>query len=55
MVSSVPRNAAIRRSSSACTAWVPQMKRTEAMPYPQRSSAALRRLRPPGGDSASPR
>ena len=32
MVSSVPRKAESRASSSLCGAWVPQMKRTEAMP-----------------------
>ena len=39
MVSSVPRKSDMRSSSSRCTSWVPQMKRTEAMPYPQRSRA----------------
>lgn len=32
MVSSWPRNADSRASSSLCTSCVPQMKRTEAMP-----------------------
>ena len=32
IVSSVPRNSDRRSSSSRCSAWVPQMKRTEAMP-----------------------
>ena len=34
MVSSVPRNADNRASSSLCTVWVPQMNRTDAMPKP---------------------
>ena len=40
-VSSWPRKSDSRASSSLCTSWVPQMKRTEAMPKPQRSSASL--------------
>ena len=32
IVSSVPRNSDRRSSSSRCSAWVPQMKRTDAMP-----------------------
>ena len=32
IVSSMPRNALRRASSSLCTLCVPQMKRTEAMP-----------------------
>ena len=32
IVSSMPRNALRRASSSLCTSCVPQMKRTEAMP-----------------------
>ena len=32
IVSSVPRNSDSRRSSSLWTSWVPQMKRTLAMP-----------------------
>ena len=34
IVSSVPRNADSRASSSLCTACVPQMNRTEAIPKP---------------------
>ena len=34
MVSSVPRKALMRASSSLWISWVPQMKRTEAMPKP---------------------
>jgi hypothetical protein len=33
-VSSVPRNAEIRSSSVLWMSWVPQMKRTDAIPYP---------------------
>ena len=32
MVASVPRNCDTRRSSSRCCSWVPQMKRTLAIP-----------------------
>ena len=34
MLSSVPRKADSFCSSSLCWSWVPQMKRTEAMPKP---------------------
>ena len=34
MVSSVPRNRLSRASSVLCKSWVPQMKRTEAIPKP---------------------
>ena len=40
IVSSVPRNAERRSSSSRWSACVPQMNLTEAIPYPQRSSAS---------------
>ena len=32
IVSSDPRKSLSRSSSSRCTSWVPQMKRTEAIP-----------------------
>ncbi len=41
IVSSVPRNCDRRSSSSRCSDWVPQMKRTDAIPKPHRSSADL--------------
>ncbi len=54
MVASVCRNRETASSRSVCRVWVPQMKRTDAMPNPHRSSAslaaAMRR-----GSSASPR
>ncbi len=54
IVASVPRNWLIRSSSSRCSSWVPQMKRTEAIPKPHLSSAscAAWTIR---GWSASPR
>ena len=36
---SVPRNSLILCSSEVCSVWVPQMKRTDAMPKPHSSSA----------------
>ena len=39
IASSVPRKSAMRPSSSLWISAVPQMKRTEAIPKPQRSSA----------------
>ena len=39
IASSVPRNSASRPSSSLWISAVPQMKRTEAIPNPQRSRA----------------
>ena len=48
MASSTPRKSATRRSSSLCSVWVQQMKRTEERPYPQRARAAgARRASPP--------
>ena len=41
IVSSVPRNADTRRSSSTCRSWVPQMKRTLAKPKPHSSIPAF--------------
>ena len=41
MASSLPRYAAIRCSNCRCRVCVPQMKRTEAMPKPNASSAFL--------------
>ena len=40
IVSSVPRKVESRCSSSRCSSCVPQMKRTDAIPYPHRSSAS---------------
>ena len=40
-MASVPKKAAIFASSCLCRSWVPQMKRTEAMPKPWLSSASL--------------
>ena len=54
MASSVPRNSASRRSSSLWISVVPQMKRTEAMPKPHRSSACWAAATIAGW-SASPR
>ncbi len=41
IVSSVPRKADSACSSSRWRSWVPQMKRTEAMPKPRSSRARL--------------
>ena len=41
IVSWVPKNPAMVFSSCLCRSWVPQMKRTEAMPKPCESSASL--------------
>ena len=41
MVSSVPRNFDTRSSRARCRSWVPQMKRTLAMPKPRSSMASL--------------
>ena len=54
IVSSVPRNADSRSSSSLWSVCVPQMKRTDAMPKPQRSSAS-RAASITAGWSARPR
>ena len=41
MVSSVPLNSLMTCSSSLWRSWVPQMKRTEAIPKPRSSRAFL--------------
>ena len=41
IVSSVPKKSDSARSRRVCWVWVPQMKRTDAMPKPHSSSAAL--------------
>ena len=54
IVSSVPRNSDSAASSRLWISWVPQMKRTDASPYPHSSSAALAAATT-RGSSASPR
>ncbi len=54
IVASVPRKEDSRSSSSVCWVWVPQMKRTDAIPKPHVSRACLL-ARTTSGWSAKPR